>query len=130
MVHSDVQITGVPMAIEHSAENSTPAEAPIHRNALRRINQDEVRASLAAFEARCAEIRAGGQKLFARIRPSSKYFGQGKEGELFTAVITSDAQYQVQGGPGGCYRLADVDLFAKFQPDQDPVQFTFEKSGS
>lgn len=128
MVHLDVQNTGVRMATEQSAENSTPAGVPIHRNTLRRINQDEVRASIAAFDARCAELRAGGQQLFARIRPSSKYFGQGKEGELFSAVITADAQYQVQGGPGGCYRLADVDLFAKFQPDQDPVQFTFEQA--
>ncbi|MDI1236436.1 MAG: hypothetical protein PSV26_03010 [Polaromonas sp.] len=118
------------MANDHSAEKSPSAEAPIHPNALRKINREEERASIEAFDARCAEIRTGGQHLFARIRPSSKYFGQGEEGGLFSAVITSDAQYQVQGGPGGCYRLADVDLFAKFRPDEEPVQFTFEQAGS
>lgn len=118
------------MSNDRSVEKSPSAEAPIHPNALRKINREEVRAAIAEFDARCAEIRAGGQHLFARIRPSSKYFGQGVEGALFSAVITSDAQYQVQGGPGGSYRLADVDLFAKFRPDQDPVQFTFEQPGA
>lgn len=118
------------MANDRSTEKSPSAEAPNHPTALRKINREEVRASIEAFEARCEEIRAGGQHLFARIRPSSKYFGQGDEGGLFSAVITSDAQYQVQGGPGGCYRLADVDLFAKFRLGEDPVQFTFEQPGS
>lgn len=53
------------------------------------------------------------QQLFARIKRSSKYYGQTERGALFEVYIRpgDPAQYLVQGGPGGQYRLADVNLF-------------------
>lgn len=54
-----------------------------------------------------------GQQLYARIKKSSKYFGQGEKGELFEALVVpgDPAGYLVQGGPGGQYRLSDVNLY-------------------
>ncbi|MCP5268390.1 MAG: hypothetical protein H6943_05025 [Zoogloeaceae bacterium] len=54
----------------------------------------------------------GGQRIFAKIKRSSKYFGQGEKGALFPVYIeASYGDYHVQGGPGGQYRLSDVNLF-------------------
>lgn len=94
---------------------------------LREIDEDEARAKHAAFEAKCHAVRAAGQRLRARIRPSSKYFGQGDEGGLFPVAVASADEYCVVGGPGGKYRLRDVDLFAVFSDDVAPIQVTFEK---
>lgn len=94
---------------------------------IRRDDMDVARDKLAAFEARCQELRGTGQKLLARIRPTSKYFGQGDDGALFPVVVASNGEYGVIGGPGGQYRLADVDLFAVFVDDAKPVQITSEK---
>ena len=94
---------------------------------LREIDEDVARASHAAFEAKCHVVRAKGQRLLARIRPSSKYFGQGDEGSLFPVAVASADEYAVVGGPGGKYRLRDVDLFAVFSDDVAPIQITFEK---
>lgn len=93
---------------------------------LRRVDQEAMRARLAAFEARCDTLRVTGQKLLARIRPSSKYFGQGEEGRLFPVVVASQLDYGVVGGPGGQYRLSDVDLFVVFSDDAEPIQITAE----
>lgn len=95
-------------------------------NPMRRIDMDSARAKLAAFDAKCQELRGTGQKLLARIRPTSKYYGQGHEGELFPVVLASRDDYGVIGGPGGQYRLADVDLFAVFTDDGEPIQITTE----
>ena len=60
-----------------------------------------------------AEKSKQGQQLFAKIKRSSKYFGQTSKGELFEVFVEAghpDA-YVVQGGPGGQYRLSDVTLF-------------------
>ena len=58
---------------------------------LRTIDQAQLRKNLAALEARRAVLIEHGQKLLARIRPSSKYYGQGQEDALFAVCI----------GPGG-----------------------------
>ncbi|MDF2461786.1 MAG: conserved hypothetical bacteriophage protein [Ramlibacter sp.] len=55
--------------------------------------------------------------LAARIKKSSKYYGQGAAerpaDDGFPVFIKSDPMgYVVQGGPGGQYRLADVELWA------------------
>jgi hypothetical protein len=85
-----------------------------------------VRAAHAAFEAKCEASLVTGQKLFARIRESSKYFGQSDAGQLFPVVVTSQKEYTVVGGPGGQYRLKDVDLFVSFEEGAAPIQITFE----
>ncbi len=93
---------------------------------LRNIDMDAARKQLAAHEARCETLLGSGQRLLARIRPSSKYFGQGEEGKLFPIVVASKGEYGIVGGPGGQYRLRDVDLFAVFADDVEPIQITFE----
>lgn len=62
-----------------------------------------------------ARVRRG-QQLYAKIKRSSKYYGQGKEGALFEVFVESSPSsspevYVVQGGPGGQYRLKDVNLY-------------------
>lgn len=53
-----------------------------------------------------------GQQIYARIKRSSKYYGQGERGKLFPVYVMSGAgDYVVQGGPGGQYRLVDVNLY-------------------
>lgn len=79
-----------------------------------------------AFKERCAALAAAGQRLFAKIRPGSKYFEQGVKGELFPVAITPDGEYPVHGGPGGQYRLLDVDLFVNFDEATQPIQITFQ----
>jgi len=91
------------------------------------VDQDEHEQKLAADAARELKIAEAGQKLLARIRQSSKYFGQTVEGQLFPVYITSSGamMHGVVGGPGGQYRLRDVDIFVVF--NEKPVQITFEK---
>ena len=44
------------------------------------------------------------QKLYARIKKSSKYYGQGTKGDLFEVFFVADpCGYNVIGGPGGRY---------------------------
>ena len=93
----------------------------------REIDIDVLRSEHAAFEARCQSLQGTGQRLLARIRPSSKYHGQSDEGELFPVVVASEGEYGVIGGPGGQYRLRDVDLFVVFTDNVDPIQISFEK---
>jgi hypothetical protein len=59
------------------------------------------------------------QQLYAKIKKNSKYYGQNqlakREGNFpFPVTITNINDpdcYFVQGGPGGQYRLDDVNLF-------------------
>jgi len=92
---------------------------------LRSIDTEQMRKEFAALEARQAVLTDGGQKLLARIRPSSKYHGQSDEGALFSVCIGPGVDYCVLGGPGGQYRLRDVDLFAVFDDKKPPTQITF-----
>ena len=64
--------------------------------------------------------------MMARVSPSSKYHGQREEGALFAVCIGPSGDYSVFGGPGGQYRLSDVDLFAVFDENRPPTQITFE----
>ena len=93
---------------------------------LRTIDREQMRNDFAALEARREALTLQGQKLLARIRPSSKYHGQGVEGVLFAVCIGPSGDYSVLGGPGGQYRLSDVDLFAVFDESRPPTQITFE----
>lgn len=64
-----------------------------------------------------------GQQLYAKIKKSSKYFSQNWSAEQdperwggfpFEVFIEASGRgYCVQGGPGGQYRLEDVNLFVK-----------------
>jgi hypothetical protein len=103
--------------------NSMPAE--LTPSPLRVVDVEKMREEFAAIEARQEELTRGGQKLLARIRPTSKYYGQGGEGELFPVCIGRPGEYSVLGGPGGQYRLLDVDLFAVFDEQKPPTQITF-----
>lgn len=55
--------------------------------------------------------RPYGQQLYASIKRDSEYAHQSDK--LFPVSVGKPlhSQYTVAGGPGGCYRLADVDLF-------------------
>lgn len=64
-------------------------------------------------------VSPGGQQLYAEIKKSSKYASQAdwakREGwpYPFPVRIASDGggEYVVKGGPGGQYRMADVNLY-------------------
>lgn len=92
---------------------------------LRVVDVEQMRREFAAIEARQAVLTQDGQQLLARIRPTSKYYGQGDEGTLFPVCIGPTGEYCVLGGPGGQYRLSDVDLFAVFDDKKPPTQITF-----
>jgi hypothetical protein len=61
---------------------------------------------------KAVRVRSG-QQLYAKIKRSSKYYGQGERGALFEVFVEAGhaEAYVVQGGPGGQYRLSDVNLF-------------------
>lgn len=90
------------------------------------INEEAFEAENAVFEAKCATARSRGQRLFASIRPSSKYTHQAAPNETFPVVIVPGGEYVVRGGPGGQYRLKDVNLFAVFDDPAKLIQITFE----
>ena len=94
---------------------------------FRVIDEEAARAEYAVFQTKCQVLKGSGQRLLARIRPTSKYFGQGDEGALFPIAVASADEYCIVGGSGGKYRLRDVDLFAVFSDDVAPIQITFEK---
>lgn len=78
------------------------------------LGTPEGRAESARYEAEKAEKVRSGQQLFAKIKRTSKYYGQGEPGALFPVYVEAvdyAEGYAVQGGPGGQYRLKDVNLF-------------------
>lgn len=94
------------------------ASHPARDDEINPVVTEEELAAEQAQEDRAIRRRASaGTQLAASIKKTSKYFGQGKEGERFPVSIQVwDSRYAdlyvVRGGPGGQYRLADVDLFA------------------
>lgn len=85
------------------------------------LNDPVQRALAEELDHQAAEFAGTPQQIYAKIRPESKYFHQNKSAEMdpdrwgwpFRVRIVGGAQsdYLVQGGPGGQYRLDDVDLF-------------------
>lgn len=77
------------------------------------LGTPEGRAESVRYETEKAEKVRSGQQLYAKIKRSSKYYGQGEKGALFEVFVEAGnpAAHLVQGGPGGQYRLADVNLF-------------------
>lgn len=52
------------------------------------------------------------QLVLAEIKRSSKYYGQTEPNVLFPVYVDSQrGDYCIQGGPGGQYRRADVNLY-------------------
>lgn len=76
------------------------------------MNTPEGRAKVEASKAAKEEQIKSGQQLYAKIKKSSKYYGQG-DGSLFPVFVEAGHReaYLVQGGPGGQYRLRDVNLY-------------------
>lgn len=63
-----------------------------------------------------AEGGFGMQQLYAKIKKSSKYSGQEynlAEYPFPVEIVDSKDDYMVRGGPGGNYRLKDLELFVK-----------------
>lgn len=76
------------------------------------MNTKEGREALAAHEQQRETMTAKGQRLYAKIKRSSKYYGQAKPHAIFPVYVDPRyGEYIVQGGPGGQYRLRDVNLF-------------------
>lgn len=73
----------------------------------------EGRAKVEAYEHAKAEKVKSGQQLYAKIKRTSNYYGQGERGALFPVFVEAGYTdgYVVQGGPGGQYRLRDVNLY-------------------
>ena len=67
------------------------------------MSTEEGRATVEEYERDKAETVRFGQQLFAKIKRSSKYYNQNE--------LATYGEYCIQGGPGGQYRLADVNLF-------------------
>ena len=58
------------------------------------------------------ELLTAGQQLFAKVKKSSEYAHQRTGNEPFPVrLMPAFGAYLVQGGPGGQYRLSDVDLY-------------------
>lgn len=76
------------------------------------VTEEELAAEQAQRDRAIRRRAAAGTPLIASIKKTSKYFGQGKEGARFPVLIQAGNEYVVLGGPGGQYRLADVNLFA------------------
>jgi len=85
------------------------------------MNSEEGRAEAEEYERQKAEKVRIGQQLFAKIKRSSKYANQNdwaaaepKRWGGFPFKVRIEpayGEYCVQGGPGGQYRLADVNLY-------------------
>ena len=57
-------------------------------------------------------LLTAGQQLFAKIKKSSEYAHQRAGSDPFPVrLMPAFGAYPVQGGPGGQYRLSDVELF-------------------
>ena len=92
---------------------------------MRTITLNEIAAEDEANRADIARRSAAGTRLVAQIKKSSKYFGQSSvadrlagrlrtDAEVFPVVVVDEGpcDYVVAGGPGGRYRLEDVDRYA------------------
>ena len=97
--------------LRHSA--ATDKENDMEGYEVVDMSTTEGRAKVAAYEAAKAEKVKSGQQLYAKIKRTSKYYGQGEKGALFPVFVEAGYPegYMVQGGPGGQYRLADVNLY-------------------
>lgn len=85
------------------------------------MKTEEGRSKVETYEREKEKAIKVGQQLYAKIKKSSKYYNQNnwciQQPERFGAfpfavrICPDFRDYCVQGGPGGQYRLADVNLF-------------------
>lgn len=80
------------------------------------MNTQEGRDAVAEYEKQREAMVTKGQQIYAKIKRNSKYFGQTGRNVIFPVHIIGgpgmgEWAYIVQGGPGGQYRLRDVNLF-------------------
>jgi hypothetical protein len=78
------------------------------------MNTEEGRAAVEQYEREREAMAAQGQQLYAKIKRTSKYYGQTEPNQLFPVYVAAGpgyGEYIIQGGPGGQYRLSDVNLF-------------------
>lgn len=76
------------------------------------MNNEEHRRQVEEIDRMKAASDRRGQQIYARIKRTSKYYGQGEKGALFPVYIRADyGDYHVSGGPGGQYRMRDVALY-------------------
>ena len=66
---------------------------------------------LDAPERETRELETYESGLFAEIKKTSEYYGSQGGGDPFPVNLYADGEYIVHGGPGGRYRLSDVDLY-------------------
>lgn len=74
--------------------------------------------AIASDEQQKNRVPAAGQQLYASIKKSSKYAAQNNDATRYgfglpfkVRIDPAYGDYCVQGGPGGQYRLADVQLY-------------------
>ena len=78
---------------------------------MRVVTIEEIEAEHQAKDHENLRLASRGTQLVASIKKSSKYCGQGTDGARFPVSIQDPGyEYVVRGGPGGQYRLADVNL--------------------
>lgn len=85
------------------------------------MSTEEGRAKVDEYERDKAETVRYGQQIYAKIKRSSKYYNQNewaaaepKRWGGFPFKVRVDpayGEYCIQGGPGGQYRMADVNLY-------------------
>lgn len=85
------------------------------------MHTDDGRTKAAEHNHRKKEMVAQGQQLYATIKRSSKYYSQNALAKaeaqrwggfpFLVLVHPAYGEYCVQGGPGGQYRLSDVNLY-------------------
>jgi len=85
------------------------------------MRTDDGRTKAAELDHRKKEMVAQGQQLYATIKRSSKYYSQNTLAKaaphrwggfpFLVLVHPAYGEYCVQGGPGGQYRLGDVNLY-------------------
>lgn len=84
------------------------------------LTTDEGRARADELDREADAVVSQGQQLYAKIKKSSKYFNQNSfaqaEPERWgwpfrVHIVAAPGDYCVQGGPGGQYRLDDVNLY-------------------
>ena len=87
------------------------------------MSHEELSERARRYQEELARKCSAPQQIYASIRPDSKYFHQTPAGERFKVyILDPDIDgFCIVGGPGGKYRLCDVNLYVL--DDGKPVIF-------